>query len=83
MVGRQQLDDEGCLVGTYSGCFSHAEEVLQQRGNPWLLAVLIMNLYLASALQAERFGRDLIKSPNLDSERSGWGRRKPKAAVGA
>ena len=66
VVRRKQVNDDRHLSRSYSRSFAHTEEVLQSGRNPGRLAVFIVDPRLPSALQSERFGRNLIQLPDTD-----------------
>ena len=53
VVGGQEMGDDGGPVCAETRGLAHAEEVLEARGDPRRLALLVVDLGLAAALEAK------------------------------
>lgn len=53
LIGGEELEHDGNLVGAETRCFVHSEKVLKPGGNPGSLAGLVMNFYLAAGFEAK------------------------------
>jgi hypothetical protein len=66
MVGGEEVGDDGCSVGAEAGRLAHAEEVLEAGGDPGRFALLVVDLGLATALEADADRRELLETASVD-----------------